>query len=173
MEPTPAESPSDPSRFSFLLSVVGALVAGVGVTRPWTIVSGFLTPSRGIDYTEGLVVLFLAGAILVSALAARQGRSGKARRSAAVVTIVAAALIIGFGVYAARTLPARVRTQEIDHGVEAAVAHGFDADAMRVELEGSVSVDRRDGIWWCIAGGALGLAGGILTLRWAKGAEEA
>lgn len=173
MEPTPAASPSDPARLSFLLSVVGALVAGVGVTRPWTIVAGFLTPSRGIDYAEGLAVLVLAAAILVSALAARQGRSGKARRSAAVVTIVAAALIVGIGAYAALTLPARVRTQEIDHGVEAAVAHGFDADAMRVELEGSVSVDRLEGIWWCLAGGALGLAGGILTLRWAKGAEEA
>ena len=73
----------------------------------------------------------------------------------------------------ALTLPARVRTQEIDHGVAAGVVHGFDANAIRVELEGSVSVDRRDGIWWCIAGGALGLAGGILTLRWAKGAEPA
>ena len=73
----------------------------------------------------------------------------------------------------ALTLPARVRTQEIDHGVAAGVAHGFDANAIRVELEGSVSVDRRDGIWWCIAGGALGLAGGILTLRWAKSAEPA
>ncbi len=169
MEPTPAASPSDPSRVAFLQSVVGALVAGVGVTRPWTIVRGFVTPSRGIDDIEGLIVLVLAATILVSALAARQGRSDKARRSAALITIVAGALIVGLGVFAALTLPARVRTQEIDHGVEAAVAHGFDADAMRVELEGSVSVDRLDGIWWCIVGGALGLAGGILTLRWAKG----
>ena len=173
MEPTPAASSSDPTRLSFLLSVVGALVAGVGATRPWTLVSGFVTPSRGIDYTEGLVVLLLAAAILVSALAARQGRSGRARRSAALVTIVAAALIIGIGVYAALTLPARVRTQEIDNGVADGVAHGFDAQAVRVQLEGSVSVDRQDGIWWCIAGGALGLAGGILTLRWAKGAGSA
>ena len=173
MEPTPDGPPSDPSRFSFLLSVAGALVAGVGVTRPWTIVTGFVTPSRGIDYAEGLAVLVLAATILVSALAARQGRSGKARRSAAVVTIVAAALIVGIGAYAALTLPGRVRTQEIDHGVAAGVAHGFDANAMRVVLEGSVFVDRRDGIWWCVAGGALGLAGGILTLRWAKGAGSA
>ena len=173
MEPTtPAASPSDPSRLSFLLSVVGALVAGVGVTRPWTLVSGFLTPSRGIDYIEGLLVLLLAAAILVSALAARQGRSGKARRSAALVTIVAAALMIGIGVYAALTLPTRVRTQEIDDGVADGVAHGFDAQAIRIQLEGSVSVDRQDGIWLCIAGGALGLAGGILTLRWANGAGE-
>ena len=166
MEPTPAASPSDPARLSFLLSVVGALVAGVGVTRPWTLVSGFLTPSRGIDYVEGLIVLLLAVAILLSALAARQGRSGTARRSAALVTIVAAALIIGVGVYAALTLPARVRTEEIDDGVADGVAHGFDAQAVRVQLEGSVSVDRQDGIWLCIAGGALGLTGGILTLRW-------
>lgn len=170
MEPTPAASSSDPTRLSFLLSVVGALVAGVGATRPWTLVSGFVTPSRGIDDIDGLIVLLLAAAILVGALAARQGRSGRARRSAALVTIVAAALIIGIGVYAALTLPARVRTQEIDNGVADGVAHGFDAQAVRVQLEGSVSVDRQDGIWWCIAGGALGLAGGILTLRWAKGA---
>jgi hypothetical protein len=173
MEPTSAASPSDPPRLSFLLSVLGALVAGVGVTRPWTLVSGFLTPSRGIDDIEGLLVLLLAVAILVSALAARQGRSGTARRSAALVTIVAAALIIGIGVYAALTLPARVRTQEIDDGVADAVAQGFDAQAVRVQLEGSVSVERQDGIWLCIAGGALGLAGGILTLRWAKGAGSA
>jgi hypothetical protein len=166
MEPTPAASPSDPTRLSFLLSVVGALVAGVGATRPWTLVSGFLTPSRGIDYIEGLIVLLLAAVILVSALAARQGRSGRARRSAALVTIVAGGLIIGIGVYAALTLPARVRTQEIDDGVADGVAHGFDAQSVRVQLEGSVSVDRQDGIWLCIAGGALGLAGGILTLRW-------
>lgn len=170
MEPTPAASSSDPTRLSFLLSVVGALVAGVGATRPWTLVSGFVTPSRGIDDIDGLIVLLLAAAILVGALAARQGRSGRARRSAALVTIVAAALIIGIGVYAALTLPGRVRTQEIDNGVADGVAHGFDAQAVRVQLEGSVSVDRQDGIWWCIAGGALGLAGGILTLRWAKGA---
>lgn len=173
MEPTPAASSSDPTRLSFLLSVVGALVAGVGATRPWTLVSGFVTPSRGIDDIEGLIVLLLAAAILVGALAARQGRSGRARRSAALVMIVAAALIIGIGVYAALTLPARVRTQEIDNGVADGVAHGFDAQAVRVQLEGSVSVDRQDGIWWCIAGGALGLAGGILTLRWAKGAGSA
>ena len=173
MEPTSAASSSDPPRVSFLLSVVGALVAGVGVTRPWTLVSGFLTPSRGIDYIEGLLVLLSAVAILVSALAARQGRSGTARRSAALVTIVAAALIIGIGVYAALTLPARVRTQEIDDGVADAVAQGFDAQAVRVQLEGSVSVERQDGIWLCIAGGALGLAGGILTLRWANGAGSA
>jgi hypothetical protein len=166
MEPTPAASPSDPTRLSFLLSVVGALVAGVGATRPWTLVSGFLTPSRGIDYIEGLIVLLLAAVILLSALAARQGRSGRARRSAALVTIVAGGLIIGIGVYAALTLPARVRTQEIDDGVADGVAHGFDAQSVRVQLEGSVSVDRQDGIWLCIAGGALGLAGGILTLRW-------
>ena len=173
MEPTPAASPSDPTRLSFVLSVVGALVAGVGATRPWTLVSGFLTPSRGIDDIEGLIVLLLAAAILVGALAARQGRSGKARRSATLVTIVAAALIIGIGVYAALTLPGRVRTQEIDNGVADGVAHGFDAQAVRVQLEGSVSVDRQDGIWWCIAGGALGLAGGILTLRWAMRAGSA
>ena len=173
MEPTSAASSSDPPRVSFLLSVVGALVAGVGVTRPWTLVSGFLTPSRGIDYIEGLLVLLSAVAILVSALAARQGRSGTARRSAALVAIVAAALIIGIGVYAALTLPARVRTQEIDDGVADAVAQGFDAQAVRVQLEGSVSVERQDGIWLCIAGGALGLAGGILTLRWANGAGSA
>jgi hypothetical protein len=166
MEPTPGASPSDPTRLSFLLSVVGALVAGVGATRPWTLVSGFLTPSRGIDYIEGLIVLLLAAVILLSALAARQGRSGRARRSAALVTIVAGGLIIGIGVYAALTLPARVRTQEIDDGVADGVAHGFDAQSVRVQLEGSVSVDRQDGIWLCIAGGALGLAGGILTLRW-------
>jgi hypothetical protein len=166
MEPTPAASRSDPTRLSFLLSVVGALVAGVGATRPWTLVSGFLTPSRGIDYIEGLIVLLLAAVILLSALAARQGRSGRARRSAALVTIVAGGLIIGIGVYAALTLPARVRTQEIDDGVADGVAHGFDAQSVRVQLEGSVSVDRQDGIWLCIAGGALGLAGGILTLRW-------
>lgn len=166
MEPTPAASPSDPTRLSFLLSVAGALVAGVGATRPWTLVSGFLTPSRGIDYIEGLIVLLLAAVILLSALAARQGRSGRARRSAALVTIVAGGLIIGIGVYAALTLPARVRTQEIDDGVADGVAHGFDAQSVRVQLEGSVSVDRQDGIWLCIAGGALGLAGGILTLRW-------
>jgi hypothetical protein len=166
MEPTPAASRSDPTRLSFLLSVVGALVAGVGATRPWTLVSGFLTPSRGIDYIEGLIVLLLAAVILLSALAARQGRSGRARRSAALVTIVAGGLIIGIGVYAALTLPARVRTQEIDDGVADGVAHGFDAQSVRVQLEGSVSVDRQDGIWLCIAGGSLGLAGGILTLRW-------
>ena len=173
MEPTSAASPSDPPRLSFLLSVVGALAAGVGVTRPWTLVSGFLTPSRGIDYIEGLIVLLLAVAILVSGLAARQGRSGTARRSAALVTIVAAALIIGIGVYAALTLPARVRAQEIDDGVADAVAQGFDAQAVRVQLEGSVSVDRQNGVWLCIAGGALGLAGGILTLRWANDAGSA
>lgn len=131
-------------------------------------VSGFLTPSRGIDDTEGLVILVLAVTVLVGALAARRGRSGNARRSAALVTIVAASIIIGLGIYVAMALPARVRTQEIDQGVADGVAHGFDAQAMRAQLEGSVSVERRDGIWLCILGGALGLTGGILTLRWAS-----
>ena len=130
--------------------------------------TGFQTPSRGTDYTEGLIVLLLAATVLISALAARQGRSDNARRSAAIVSIVAAALIIGIGVTAALTLPDRVRTQEIDAGVADGVAHGFDADAIRAQLEGSVSIEVRDGIWLCIVGGALGLAGGILTLRWAK-----
>jgi hypothetical protein len=173
MEPSADGSDSGAARLSFLLSVIGALVAGVGATRPWTLVSGFLTPTRGIDGTEGRIVLLLAAVVLVGALAARQGHSGNARRSAAIVTTVAAALIVGVGVYAALTLPARVRTQEIDSGVADAVAHGFDPQAVRVQLEGSVSVDRRDGIWLCIAGGALGLAGGILTLRWAKGVGSA
>ena len=168
VEQTESAHPSRIGHIAFVLSVVGGLVAGVGATRSWTVVVGFLTPSRGLDYTEGLAAFVLAMTVLVSALAARRGRSRKARRSAAVVIIVAASLIIGLGVYAASVLPSRVRSEEIDQGVAAGVARGFDEQAVRTQLEGSVSVALRDGIWLCILGGLLGITGGILTLRWAR-----
>jgi hypothetical protein len=156
----------------FALTAAGALVAGIGTTVAWTStglrrdLQGALDLEfRGIDLTEGIATLVIAGATLAGLVLVRR-LGGTARVRAAVGLLVAGVVLVA--------LPAWVALRAEDRAVDDVARVVADAagitveeasDRVRIEPDLGVRTDSR-GAWVSIAGGGLVIVGAGATLSW-------
>jgi Ca2+/Na+ antiporter len=139
----------------FLITVVGALLAGVGAIQAWIDVSpkdqnlAVLTiHDVGIDLWQGKVVLALAVVALVAVLVTRIGASSRSRKIAAAVLLCTGLAIVGVAVYTV--------ARGADDAIEAI------AQAERLDDQASLLI----GVWLTLGGGVLVIVGAALTLMW-------
>jgi hypothetical protein len=170
----------------FLCLAAGAVVAGVAATRPWATV-GFPEdlrgsadlPVHGSDVWEGKVVLLGVVAALLAMLALRLARSDGTRRALAV-------LLVAFGV-ACVALPmadaARAQTRFGGESGDERYAEWLSAqsglpedvvrETFREQFRRALRVDVEPALWAAAVGGALVVAGGVLSLAWARSRASA
>jgi hypothetical protein len=155
----------------FLTLAVGGALLGFGAVAEWARFEGFDAPTSGIDVWEGFVALSAAFVTLIGLLAMRLVGPGVARAIAVLVVVggLAAAALAGADAL-------RARTRFTDPGQrdriarELAASSGLPVDPLREAIEeqfqGTFSVTLGPGIFLTIAGGALCVAGGVLSWRW-------
>jgi hypothetical protein len=148
-----------------ILAIAGGGLLAIGSFLAWAEVSGGGTSvaAKGIDGSDGYITLG-AGvvALLVGILLLRQ-----AKRALAVLAIVAGLIGGGVAIYDALTAKDSVLDSAAE---ELAPTLGASPDQVRVLLDeaidaGQLSISLAIGIYVVIAGGALALVGGILSVR--------
>ena len=177
MEPSPSldASPPSPLRLtSFVVVVLGAVLAGVGAVQTWVTVgiahqSQLDSPTKGTDIWQGRVVLVCAVVLLVCVIAARlvRGRARTVMGGLLVAAGVVCAAVAGAFIATAASTYSAIDNQAL---VDAfAKATGATADQVRTKACATLGCTTTIGVgpWLALAGGALGLVGGILVLAWA------
>lgn len=162
--------------FGFLFTAVGGLLIAWGALSDWATVvfqgqafEDSATP--GVDVTEGKVALGLGILMLVAIVVMRIVSTTSGRRVLALAICVAAVLAVGIGVTDV------IRADERFGGFTVELNAQKIADATGVPLEKALrdvraqvdrdgSIDLGLGLWLVVAGGALGLVGGLLDLAW-------
>lgn len=161
----------------FLLTVAGALLAGIGSMLDWVTVTipdfpAELAPTlRGVDTAEGKLALAGAVVALIAVLVSRVGGTDSARRGAAVVVLVAGVAIVAIGAREALTAEDRYVDDAIGEVRDVAGSLGVaedDVDAMIDDLQDAFVVDVATGVWLTLLGGIATVAGGAVTLAWAS-----
>ena len=161
----------------FLLTVIGALLAGVGSMLDWITVTvrdfpeDIAPTAKGVDLTEGKLVLGLAVVALVAVLASRVGGTVGSRKGAAVVVLLAGLAIVAIGARELLSAEDRYVDDAIDELRETIGALGGsaeDVDAMADQLEGQFVVELGPGMWLAFGGGIVTAVGGAVTLAWAS-----
>ncbi len=166
-----AAPPSPLRLWGFLLTAVGALLAGVAALLVWVTVglkgADVLNAAyHGTDLADGRLVLTGAVILLIAVLASRFVRTRNARIVVALLAITAGLLA---AVVAARFLmTASSRFAPVSSVVAQAIAEATKStpEAVVAKFGGFRTVSLAP--WLALAGGLLGLAGGLLTLRWAR-----
>ena len=173
-----ASAPSSLRLAAFVLTAVGALVMGIGSLLTWVTVGiadaeGIQTVSPGTDLAAGLFTLVSAVVILVLVVMSRLVGDGARRVLSAVMILMgslSALLAAGF-IKAAPDYYSPVDDQKLIDAI--ASATGKTPDQVRAAL--AQVIDQLGGYthvgpgpWVVIAGAALAITGGILTLRWAR-----
>jgi len=180
MEAEPRMDASRPSNLrlvAFVLTAGGALVMGIGSLLTWVTVGiadqlSVQTVSPGTDLAAGLFTLVSAVVILVLVVMSRLVGDRARRILAGVVILLGAlsALLAAWFVKAAPDYYSPIDDQKLIDAI--ASATGRSPDQVRAAL--ATVIDQLGGFthvgpgpWVVIVGGALAIAGGILTLRWA------
>jgi hypothetical protein len=168
----PAE-PTDPDlrlrAVGFLVTVGGALTAGIGAMLTWVSVSlpGTIPEVYlGVDLVEGTIALALAVVALVAVLASRIAATGSARRRAAAAVVVAGIALVAIAGGEALTAGGRFR-DDVVRDVTSAV-DGAAAPVDTAALEAAIDVRLGIGVWLTLAGGLATAAGGLVTRAWAS-----
>ncbi|MEX0832773.1 MAG: Trp biosynthesis-associated membrane protein [Actinomycetota bacterium] len=163
----------------FLISVLGGFLVALGSLLPWAEVDfGGIATTVGIDLGDGLITLVAGAVMVISVLAMRVGKTSRARRGLGVVVIAGglAAVSIGVGALLGNkdkfALPAvEVKLEQV------AEQTGLPLERLKEQLAEQLEViEVQPGIYVVIAGGAIGIIGGLLSLKWAsrwKGSEPA
>jgi hypothetical protein len=152
----------------FVLTVLGALLLGVGSVLVWLTVhlvadtAGVLDQSYpGLDLWEGKVALACAVALVVGALVVRVGSSDRGRRVVAASVIAVGALAVIVALVA--LLGERTRLQ--DRAVEdMSAAAGGQLTGVQQVADLGVETTGGIGVFLAIAGGVVAAAGGTLGL---------
>ena len=172
MSDLPAE-PTDPDlrlrAVGFLVTVAGALTAGIGAMLTWVSVSlpGTIPEVYpGVDLLEGTIALGLAVVALVAVLASRIAATGSARRGAAVAVVVAGIALGAIAGGEALTAGRRFRDDVVGDVTRAVGGSVSPVDA--TALEAAIDVRLGVGLWLTLAGGVATAAGGLVTLAWAS-----
>jgi len=161
----------------FLLTVAGALLAGIGSMLDWVTVTipdfpAELAPTlRGVDTVEGKLGLAAAVVALIAVLVSRVGGTESARRGAAVVVLIAGVAIVAIGAREALTAEDRYVDDAAGEVRDVAGSLGIaedDVDAMIDDLQEAFVVDVAIGVWLTLLGGIATAAGGAVTLAWAS-----
>ncbi len=160
----------------FVCTALGGVLIAWGAISDWATVvflgAGFRdSATPGADVAEGRVALALGVVMLISIVALRVVTSTVARRSIALGVCVAAAVALGIGIvdlvraeerfgdYAVEEIASDVSRQQ---GIP--IAEARLAVQAVVDDDGSIEVGL--GLWSVLAGGAVGLVGGLLDLAW-------
>jgi hypothetical protein len=162
--------------FGFLFTALGGLLIALGAISDWATVvfqgQAFEnSAAKGIDVLEGRVALGLGVAMLVAIVSMRLAGSIGARRLLALIVLVAALGALAIGVVDVLRAKDRFGGYGLDE-TAAAMAEQFDVpvDRVRADLEAEIardgSIDLGMGIWLVVAGGAIGVVGGLLDLAW-------
>ena len=148
---------------------------GVGALLTWATVS--LGPkiegveTKGIDTTEGKIVLGVAVLVLLSIPVLRMASSSGARRAVVAFVLLAslaAGALTAWDIVAKDDrlgLPALDEKQR-----EVAEASGLPLPGVK-QLQALTFVDLKPGIYVALAGAVLGVFGGALVLAWIRGGE--
>ena len=151
-----------------LLAIVGGALAAVGSFLAWASVSaaGQNVSAKGTDGSDGYITL-VAGIILILYGVARlTGNAMGTKKAMAVIAIVAGLVGGGVAVYDAATAKERVLDEAAS---QVASSAGVSKTAARALLDqavasGQVDISLSLGIFVVIAGGVLGLVGGVMGL---------
>ena len=151
-----------------LFAIVGGVLAAVGSFLAWASVSaaGQGVTAKGTDGTDGYITL-VAGIILILYGVARlTGSAMGTKKAMAVIAIVAGLVAGGVAVYDAVTAKERVLDEASS---QVASSAGVTKDQARTLLDqavssGQVGISLSFGIFVVIAGGVLGLVGGVMGL---------
>jgi hypothetical protein len=165
-----------PLRFlGFLFTAVGGLLIAWGAISDWGTVV-FLgsfpdSATPGVDLPEGKVALALGVLMLVAIVVMRIVSTTGARRAVALVICVAAGLALAIGVTDVVRADTRFGGYSVDQIAQAhADVDHIPLDQARRDVQSELalngSVDLGIGLWLVIAGGAIGLVGGLLDLAW-------
>ena len=154
-----------------ILAIAGGALLAIGSFLAWAEVSGSGTSvtASGTDGTDGWITF--ASGLVVLAVGAILLR-GSGRRALAIVAIVAALIGGGVGLYDALTAKDRVLD---DAAEELAGSFGGTAEEVRALLDqaidaGEIGISISLGLYIVIAGGALGIVGGVMAMRGAGAA---
>ena len=165
--PTP---PATKRLVGLLLAGFGGLMMCIGALMPWVRTSLVGAPANvsptyyGIDLPDGKVVLALGVVVLIALLVTRMASASLARTAALVIIIASFA---GVGVTAVTLISAESRFK--DSAVEDLLAQVDDPTAeMRSQIEELIDLQLSAGPFAVIGGGILAMAGGALTLAWAR-----
>jgi hypothetical protein len=144
----------------FALTVLGALLAGVGAVQTWVTVglenvqTNTDTVVPGTDLRDGMVVLGAAAVMLVAVLAIRALKGRRARATAAAFVIAASFVCVAIA--GAFFATAEQRSDVLDLIADPEVREAVD-----------YFVDIGVGPLLALLGGVLGFVGGVLSLAWA------
>ncbi len=170
-------SRSTPLRLlGFIFTALGGLLIALGSISDWATVV-FLgqsfpdSASPGIDLKEGKVVLGLGVLILVGIVAMRIASTVGIRRLIALGICVAAMVSITVAVIDIARADDRFGGYAVDRLTEQlSDASGLSPEQARNKVEAFIasegSIDIGLGLWLVLAGGGLGLVGGLMDLAW-------
>ena len=152
-----------------LFAIVGGLLSAVGSFLAWASVSaaGQGVSAKGTDGTDGYITL-VAGIILILYGVSRlTGSAMGTKKAMAVIAIVAGLVAGGVAVYDAVTAKERVLDEASS---QVASSAGVTKEQARTLLDqavssGQVAISLSFGIFVVMAGGVLGLIGGVMGLR--------
>jgi len=152
-----------------ILAIGGGALLTIGSFLAWAEVSGGGTSvtASGIDGSDGWITL-VCGLLVLFAGITLVRAGGK--RAIAIVAIVAGLVGGGVGLYDALTAKDRVLD---DAAEELAGQFGGTTEAVRALLDqaidaGELGISLSIGLYMVIAGGALGVVGGVLGMRGAR-----
>jgi hypothetical protein len=162
-------TPSRGAPMVALFAIVGGLLSAVGSFLAWASVSaaGQGVSAKGTDGTDGYITL-VAGIILILYGVSRlTGSAMGTKKAMAVIAIVAGLVAGGVAVYDAVTAKERVLDEASS---QVASSAGVTKDQARTLLDqavssGQVAISLSFGIFVVMAGGVLGLIGGVMGLR--------
>lgn len=152
-----------------LFAIVGGVLAAVGSFLAWASVSaaGEGVSAKGTDGTDGYITL-VAGIILILYGVARiTGNAMGTKKAMAVIAIVAGLIAGGVAVYDALTAKDRVLDEAASQVASTAGVSQTEARAFLDQAvdSGQVGISLSFGIFVVVAGGVLGLIGGVMGLR--------
>lgn len=158
------------------LTALGGVMIVIGALLPWirSSLEGFpdgLSPTYlGIDLPDGIVAIAAGIVVLASLVATRVASSTSARRLAAGLVIAGAAVAIVAAGTALVTAAGRFEPATVDDVIASLEASGSAATPeQRAQVEDLVETRVAPGLFAVLAGGALGVVGGLLLLSGTKG----
>jgi hypothetical protein len=167
--------PSSLRLIQFVFTALGGLLMGLGALLTWATVS--LGPriegveTKGIDTTEGLIVLGLAILVLLSIPALRMASSSGTRRAIAAFVLLASLAAGALTVWDILAKDDRLGLPALDEKQrEVAKESGLPLPGVK-QLQALTFVELKPGIYVALGGSVLGVIGGALGLAWIRRGE--
>ena len=167
--------PSSLRLTQFAFTALGGLLMGVGALLTWATVS--LGPkiegveTKGIDTTEGKIVLGLAVLVLISIPVLRTASSSGTRRALVAFVLLASLAAGALTAWDIAAKDDRLGLPALDEKQrEVAEASGLPLPGIK-QLQALTFVDLKPGIYVALGGAVLGVIGGALGLAWIRRGE--